>query len=210
MRILLIHGLGRSPLSMMGLVNHLRRAGNETESVGYVAAVESFERIRMRVRSRLIALAGRSEPFAVVGHSLGGLLACSALAGWPAVLPLPSVLVTLGSPLRPPRLAVRLRRTWWYRLATGDCGQRLGDARFFEALPMPPVRWLRIAGTAGWRGKLSPFQAHVNDGLVALDEVTLDGRLETLRVDASHTFVMNHRRARRTIDRLLAEPGSAS
>jgi pimeloyl-ACP methyl ester carboxylesterase len=210
MRVLLIHGLGRSPLSMAGLAWHLRRAGHNTESVGYVAAVEPFERIRNRVRACFIALANRDAPFAVVGHSLGGLLACSALADWPAGLLPPSVLVTLGSPLRPPRLALRFKRNWWYRLATGDCGQRLGDAQFFEALRMPPVRWIRIAGTVGRRGKLSPFQAHVNDGVVGLDEATLDGNLDAASVGAWHTFLMNDRQARRTIDRLLVDAGSGA
>ena len=83
-----------------------------------------------------------------------------------------------------------------------------GDPELFAALPMPPVRWLRIAGTAGWRGKRSPFRTYVNDGVVALDEATQDGNLDAAQVGAWHTFLMNNSQAWRAIDRLLAEPGA--
>ena len=41
MRVLLIHGLARSPLSLAGLARELRRDGHHTELVAYWGAVES-------------------------------------------------------------------------------------------------------------------------------------------------------------------------
>jgi hypothetical protein len=49
-----------------------------------------------------------------------------------------------------------------------------------------------IAGTRGWRGRWSPFAAEENDGVVAVDEVAIEG-LDLVRVPAWHTFLMNSR-----------------
>mgnify|MGYP003489245891 CR=1 FL=1 len=57
MRVLLVHGLGRTPASLWGLSRALREAGHEPGFVGYVAAVERFEAIRSRVRRRLLSAA---------------------------------------------------------------------------------------------------------------------------------------------------------
>lgn len=193
---------------MAGLAWRLHRAGHATESLGYVAAMERFDRIGARVRHRLTAVADRSAPYAVIGHSLGGLLARAALQDWPATRPLPAALITLGSPVKPPRLARRLKDRWWFRLGAGDCGQRLAEPAFFDGLSMPPVPWLQIAGTAGWRGHKSPFGDELNDGVVALDEATLDiGAPAPLTTHAWHTFLMNNRQAWQGIDRLLTRLG---
>jgi pimeloyl-ACP methyl ester carboxylesterase len=205
MRVLLIHGLGRTPMSMVALARRLRLAGHATESLGYVAALEPFDRIKVRVRTRLMAAAGRREPYAVIGHSLGGLLARAALRDWPATRPLPVALITVGSPVTPPRLACRFKYQWWFPQGAGDCGQRLAEPLFFDRLSLPPVPWLQIAGTAGWRGRRSPFGNELNDGVVALDEATLDvGAATLLTIDGWHTFLMNKQRAWHGIDRVLS------
>jgi alpha-beta hydrolase superfamily lysophospholipase len=119
MRLLLVHGMGRTPLSLARLARFLRRDGHQIERVGYVAALESFSRIRRRVRHRLEALARRGEPYAVIGHSLGGLTLRSALGN---LAPAPVCLVMLATPNQSPRLARRLQRFWPYRLLTGESG----------------------------------------------------------------------------------------
>ena len=98
MRVLLIHGLARSPLSLAGLARELRRDGHHTELVAYWGAVESYSRILARVRRRLEAAAATGDPYAVIGHSLGGLIVRAALDRWPAECPLPNHVVMLGTP----------------------------------------------------------------------------------------------------------------
>src|SRR6266545_2811176 len=102
MHILLLHGMGRTPLSMLGLSRDLSRAGHRTELLGYGAAFETFARIRSRVRRRVEHLAGSGQRYAVVGHSLGGLALRAALEG---VHPQPAQFIMLGTPNRVPRLA---------------------------------------------------------------------------------------------------------
>jgi pimeloyl-ACP methyl ester carboxylesterase len=192
MQVVLVHGLGRTRFSLAGLARHLRRAGHATEIVGYVAAREPFARIRDRVRARLLASATRG-PYAAIGHSLGGLLLRAALEDYPPEAALPALLVTLGTPTRPPRLARRLRDLWFYRRLAGECGQLLADPAFLASLNVPPVPYTAIAGTRGWPRYVGPFRDAPNDGVVALDETTTVGSVEHLHVPAFHTFLMDSR-----------------
>lgn len=194
--MLLVHGMGRTPLSLFRLARHLRSAGHRPQVVGYVAAVERFPAIRDRVRRRLELAADSGRPYAAIGHSLGGLLVRAALDGWPPALPLPRHVIMLGTPSRPPRLARRLRRLWPYRFVNGECGQLLAQAEFFTGLPPVAAPWTIVAGTGGWRGRWSPFGHDANDGVVAVDEAETHGRANLVELPVSHTFIMNDRRVR--------------
>ena len=205
MRVLLIHGLARTPLSLLGLARDLRRAGHRTELVAYSGALESYERIIARVRHRLEAAAGSGQPYAVVAHSLGGLLVRAALDQWPAALPAPRHIVMLGTPNRSPRLARRFRRWWPYRFINGQCGQLLAEPSFFARLPRPPAPTTVIAGTKSWPRAISLFEGAPNDGVVAVEETRLDAAAGLIELPASHTFMMNNREVRDTVRDLLAQ-----
>jgi pimeloyl-ACP methyl ester carboxylesterase len=204
MRVLLIHGLARTPLSLLGLARDLRRAGHRTELVAYSGALESYQGIVTRVRRRLERAAGEAEPYAIVAHSLGGLIVRAALARWPAERPLPRHIVMLGTPNRPPRLARRFHRWWPYRVVNGQCGQLLAEPEFFVGLPRPEAPTTVIAGTKSWPRFLSLFDGAPNDGVVAVEETRLDGGAALIELPASHTFMMNNRRVRATVRDLLA------
>jgi pimeloyl-ACP methyl ester carboxylesterase len=203
MRVLLIHGLARTPLSLLGLARDLRRAGHQTELVAYSGALESCAHIVARVRRRLEHAALGAQPYAVVGHSLGGLTVRAALDGWPADRALPRHLIMLGTPSHVPRLARRFRHWWPYRLVNGECGQLLADAGFFARLPTPPVPTTVIAGTKSWPRPVSWFDGLPNDGVVAVDEARLDPPATLVELRASHTFMMNNRQVRAVVRDLL-------
>jgi hypothetical protein len=205
MRLLLVHGMGRTPLSMARLGRYLRGLGYQVERVGYVAALEGFSRIRSRVRRRLDILARTGERYAVIGHSLGGVALRAALQN---VDPPPSCLIMLGTPNQSPRLARRLRRFWLYRVLCGESGQLLAREDFFQQLPPPPVPYTIIAGDAGPRGRRSPFGPDPNDWLVAVDETKVMPSDQPIVVPVGHTFMMNQRlvqlAVRQTLERCAA------
>jgi hypothetical protein len=203
--VLLVHGLGRTPLSLLRLAHALAGAGHRPTMVGYLAGLERFTRIRDRVRRRLEQLASQGLPYAAVGHSLGGLLLRAALAGWPPRLVPPRHLILLGTPHRPPLLATRFRRLWLYRLALGQCGQLLAQPEFFAALPPLKVPCTVVAGTRGWPLWSGPFAGAVNDGIVALSEVRPPAPGTLVELPVGHTFMMNDRRVRDLLLDILAE-----
>ena len=202
MHVLLVHGLGRTPLSMAQLGRRLRGAGHQPASFGYVPWAESYRRIRDRLAGRVRALEAAGAPWAAIGHSLGGLLLRDAFAE--AAPRLLAHLVMLGTPNQPPRLAPRAARVAPFRWVTGECGRRLASAEFFAGLPEPAVAYSVVAGTRGLYGRLSPFGDEPNDGIVALAEARVHPADAVHTFPVTHTFMMNDRAVQAAIVGILA------
>jgi hypothetical protein len=201
-QVLLIHGMGRTALSMLRLAREVRRAGHQVRLLGYVAAVEPFAKIVRRVRENFVR-AGTAGPYAVVGHSLGGLLARVALGESPADFPTPLHLIMLGTPNQAPRQARRYGRLLPYRWINGECGQLLRQREFFEQLPPLRFPYTIIAGTRGGPDRRA-FGEEPNDGLVAVSETIVSASDRPITFPARHTFMMNDRRVRARILHILA------
>jgi pimeloyl-ACP methyl ester carboxylesterase len=187
--VLLVHGMGRTPVSMVRLARALRRAGLATRQFAYATAWQSVDAIVGRLERRLTTLSGCD--YVVVGHSLGGLLLRAAIAGLAPGALRPRHFIMLGTPNRSPRLARRFQRAWWYRLLNGDAGELLASELRLARIPTPTVPCTVIAGTRGINGRWSPFGDEPNDGLVAVSETRLDGAEEWISVPARHPFIMN-------------------
>lgn len=203
MQLLLVHGLGRTPLSLFGLAAALRREGHRTRLFGYLPLLESVPGILRRLTRTLHDLSRCNRPVGLVGHSLGGLFLRMAL---PKVPPLRvHHLVTLGTPASPPR-AARLARKYLppFRLFAGECGRFLSSPEAFAALPPITVPFTTIAGTAGPRGRFSPFGNELNDGVVAVEETRVAGTEPEL-FPVLHTFLMDAVAVRARISAIMSE-----
>lgn len=203
MRALLVHGMGRTPLSLAWLAADLRRAGLQPTLVGYAAWAESFDGMVRRVRAHVARWEREAVPYACIGHSLGGLLLRAALgaesARWARHL------VLLGTPNHPPRLALRLAHQMWYRAVNGASGQHLANANFFERLPPVAVPCTVIAGTRENLLTRRFFREAPNDGIVAVDETQLPAPARQLTFPVGHTFMMNDARVRAAIREAVRE-----
>ena len=201
MKILLIHGLSRTPLSLLGLEWHLQQTGWATEQFSYLAFAESFDRIVERLRVLLETLASQGS-YGIVAHSLGGLLTRSALGL--SSIKLPKHIVMLGTPNQPPRLAPHAWRLPPFRWWTGQCGLNLTSPAFFASLPRIESPYTIIAGTSGLRGFWSPFGDELNDGIVALNETRLSHRDRIVQLPVLHTFMMNNSTVQKTVVRAFS------
>lgn len=192
MQLLFIHGMGRSPLSGWPLLRQLQRAGFAPSTFGYMASLDDFSTITARLASRVAKLAAQGD-YILIGHSLGGVLLRAALNKLPPEVRRPRHVFLLGSPVRPARLAQRLRHKLLYRLATGDCGQLLACEARMAGIAAPSVPTTAIIGIRGLSVKGGPFGDEANDGVVAESEVAAAWITDTVRVPVIHTFLPSSR-----------------
>lgn len=200
MKVLLIHGLGRTSLSLLALEWRLKQVGLATEQFSYAAFLESYTQIVERLQRRLREIGSRGT-YGVVAHSLGGLLTRSALAD--ADFRHPKRIVMLGTPNRPPRLAAIAWKFPPFQYFSGQSGFNLSNPHFFDRLPTLKSPYTIIAGTRGLQGAWSPFGFEANDGIVAVNETRLLESDRPLELPVTHTFMMNNPTVQETVIRDL-------
>ena len=157
-----MHGMGRTPVSMMTLAFALRRAGIDTSQFGYSAAFESVEQIIGRLRRRLEREV--DGEYVVIGHSLGGLLLRATIASLAASVPRPRRVVMIGTPNQSPRLARRFLGAFWFRAINGDAGRMLASPERMAAIrrrrfPAPSSPEPADPAAAGVRSATRPMTA---------------------------------------------------
>ena len=178
--VLLLHGLWLASPAMHRLGSGLRAAGWRTEAFGYPSITGDTTATVERLVERLRA----DPPAAIVGHSLGGLVALEALRR-AAELRVGRV-VCLGSPLAGSR-------------AAGGVAERIPAGRRMLGQHLPLL--LAGAGTLpaglevgmiagckprGLGGVVARFDCE-HDGTVALPETRIDGLADHIVLPASHS-----------------------
>ena len=206
MQALFVHGLGRTPLSGLPLMARLQRAGIRARGFGYLAACEDVEAIRARLTRRLVRMAQSSEAasgYAVIGHSLGGVLLRDALAALPVGVPRPRHVFLLGSPQKASRLAQALRERWMFRVWTGDCGRLLGSSQRMAGVAALSERTTAVVGTRSLPVLRRWFGSEPNDGVVSESEVSAAWISDWVRLPQTHTWLPTSRAVSEVIlDRL--------
>jgi len=184
--VFLLHGMWRTRVSMFVLARRLRAAGYRTVNVAYSQKTKSLDAITDLLHESIMehAVGGR---YHLIGHSLGNVIIRNGFKkGYPPGL---GRIVMLAPPNRPAKLAKRLKDVFLYKWATGDSGQKLSQAEFYETLPVPDVEFGVIAGNRGLR----LVSKEPNDGIVLLEATKLAGMKDFKALHHGHTFIMNAR-----------------
>ena len=184
--VVLLHGMGRSRLSMAVLSHRFKGAGYQTANFPYRQMGPSLDELSDKLKG-FIQERVNTPRYHLVAHSLGNVIIRNAFRKeWPPGL---GRIVMLAPPNQPADLAKRFKKNLIYRLFTGDSGQKLSEEEFYADLPVPEVDFGVIAGDKGQ--KLS--FAEPNDGLVAVKETKLEGMKDFIVLQHAHTFIMNCR-----------------
>ena len=185
MRVFLIHGMGRTKVSMALLGRRLSKAGHDVASFGYFVLRDPLDVIAQKLVA-FIEERRADAPYAVIGHSLGNIVTRIAL---PALTGL-EALIMLAPSNQSPIAARTLRGNPLFHALARDAGKKLLDEKFYAALPIPRVHTLVIAGTSGPKLAWLPFRGAPSDGIVRVEETRLPG-VPHVEVPALHTFIMN-------------------
>jgi hypothetical protein len=175
--VVLVHGMGRSSLSMIPLEWVLERAGYEVLNWGYSSICCSIGELGDQLERELQAHPGwATARVHFVGHSLGNIIIRSALAE-EEVSRRAGRVVMLAPPNQGSRAADRYAQTLGWLLR-----------------PLPELRTRRAAADPA--GPLPPavqvgIIAGARDGKVSVAESHLDGEAAHVVVPGAHTFLMN-------------------
>ncbi len=138
--VVLLHGLGRTRISMWLLAWWLDRAGFRTRTIGYPSTRLTMAQSEALLREKLAGMG----PVDLIGHSLGGVLSARLLRS-PEGLGIRRV-VQLGAPNLGSPLATRLSGIWPVRRL---CGPVVADLHAHDRMPSRHPDLAAIAGTAG-------------------------------------------------------------
>lgn len=192
--IILLHGMGRTRLSMQKLGNRLATEGYQVINLGYPSTQLSVGEAVRNVRQTLAEQSipdGHTVHF--VTHSLGGIVLRALLAEHS--VPNLGRVVMLSPPNQGSELADRfiagpLRHL--YRFATGPSGQELGTTASSTPNQLGAVKFPLgvIIGNRSPNPIFSRAFPGPNDGKVSVERAKVDGMTDFLVVPRSHTYIM--------------------
>ncbi|WP_300299783.1 alpha/beta fold hydrolase [Ferrovibrio sp.] len=217
-RVILLHGLARTPRSMAKLAQALAREGYAVENWEYPSRQHDYAGLLALLRPRIAALAGDGKTHFTrthfVGHSLGGLLLRSLLSE-PLSFPA-GRLVLLGVPNRGALSVARLQA----RRGFGRLPEIFGrpardlyrDAPWLAGLPWPKLETGAIAGTrrfhplipSAWINLLHGARED-GDGTVEVDSALPPMLRHTLMLPVGHSFLPNDPRVIAAVQRFLRD-----
>jgi hypothetical protein len=136
---------------------------------------------------RFITKRVKSKDYIMVGHSMGTLLTRAVL---PQLSHKPVACFLLAPPATVCKAARHFAPYPFFKLLGGEMAQLLANPRFMGSIPPASVPMKIYAGTAGPRGRYSPFGNEPNDGLLTVKE-TMVPKVPIQTVRVLHTFIMN-------------------
>jgi pimeloyl-ACP methyl ester carboxylesterase len=204
--VVLLHGLGRTSISMKGVEWTLRREGYTVINVAYPSTRVSIESAATRVQQFIDARLGPgSATVHFVTHSLGGIVLREYLAKQPKIKV--GRVVMIAPPNQGSEIVDRFKSNPLFRLVTGPTGQQLGTEA--TSLPnslvgLPAAEIGIIAGDRSINPCLARFIPGPNDGKVSVTSAQLNGMKDFLLVHKSHTWIMWDRSVLRATTRFIA------
>lgn len=192
--VVLLHGLGRSKLSMFKLERELKKAGYLTYNVDYPSRRFSIDSLSQKYVGRALEHCKKMSPEGkvhFVTHSLGGILVRAYFQNKPA--PEGSRMIMLGPPNKGSELAEYFKDSTIYRWILGPAGQEVADG-LPQRLACIPLEIGIIGGTKSFVPWFSRFFSGLHDGRVSLESTKLEEMKAFAEVETDHAVLMNDQR----------------
>ncbi len=191
-KVVLVHGLGRTPASMALLAARIEEAGFRVINFGYPSREEPIEELATRLGDELRrCCAGQEAEVHFVTHSMGGVLVRSYLAERPE--PHRGRVVMLSPPNQGSEIVDAFSDSPRLQSLLGPAGSRLGTDPTGIAHELPPVSF--DLGIITGNASLNPVGSWLipgpDDGKVGVRRAMVEGADDFLVVPSSHTFIMN-------------------
>lgn len=188
--VVLLHGLGRTPLSMKRIEWTLQKQNYCVINVGYPSTRVSIQDAADDWLDKVVntRVTNSSAKIHFVCHSLGGIVLRQYLSNHE--IPNLGRVVMLAPPNHGSELADRLRENCFYRLATGPAGQQLGTSECSVPNRLGSIDFELgvIAGDRSLNPLFSSWIPGPDDGKVSVRSARISGA-DFLLVHHSHTWM---------------------
>ncbi|MEP4485300.1 MAG: alpha/beta fold hydrolase [Halioglobus sp.] len=188
-KVVLVHGFGRSNVSMLPLESALAQAGYDVHSLEYPSREEPPEDLVDIIASDIARCCiDVQQKIHLVGHSFGGLLLRDYLGGHRLENLGHVVLIgtpNKGSELANPDLGIPAHE--FLLEMAGPSAQVLhtGPDGYAASLPAPDYSVGVIAGERG-TALSAKWLPSPNDGVVSVESARLDGMTDFIAIDVTH------------------------
>lgn len=199
--VIVLHGLGRTKLSMRLLASRIEKHGFDVINISYPSrsycVADLADVLHKKLEGRGVDRAARVH---FVTHSLGGIVVRAYLKAYrPDNL---GRVVMLSPPNQGSEVVDRMRGGWFYRIATGPVGQELGTEASSTPNLLGPADFTLgvIAGDRSINPLFSAWVHGADDGTVSVQRTRIEGMADFMVVPWSHTFIM---RSSKVADQVL-------
>jgi pimeloyl-ACP methyl ester carboxylesterase len=205
-QVVVLHGLGRSSMSMWLLASRLTEAGFEVHNLDYPSTEETIDRLVEMLDGELeTCCLSSGERLHFVTHSLGGILVRAYISQKrPHNL---GRVVMLSPPNQGSELVDELRDSPLFQWATGPAGQELGTDPSNLPNQLGPADFEVgiITGSLSLNPLTSWLVTGEDDGKVSVENAQLEGMADFLVVPNTHTFIMNSSQVAREVVHFLEQ-----
>ncbi|MCK5791274.1 MAG: alpha/beta fold hydrolase [Ketobacter sp.] len=208
--VVLLHGLGRSPLAMMGLARFLKRQGFHVINQGYASRSGTVAELCRNLMHDLLPSLPATGQIHFVTHSLGGILLRYGLQHWNIHPGRLGRAVMLAPPSQGSEVVDVLRRIPLLPRIMGPAFLQLGTDESSVPLQLLsreqnqlPLDVGVIAGRTSYEPWFTPLFGEDNYGKVSVSRSRHPGMKDFRALAVGHTFIMNDKRVRQHIVHFL-------
>ncbi|MBD3652576.1 alpha/beta fold hydrolase [Kangiella sp.] len=203
--VILIHGMGRTRLSMRSLEKYFQSQGYHVINESYDSRSKPIETIAIEHIEQILQSVDMNNIEAIhfVTHSLGGIMLRYYLTH--REIDKLGRIVMIAPPNQGSEVAELYRNKLWYKLATGKPGQQLyiNNNPLLEQLKPVPTDVGIMIGTRSSDPWFNHAFAGPHDGKVSVESARLPEMKDFITVNHGHTFIMNNKTIQQQIEHFL-------